>query len=104
MLNYHAFEDIFSASTSCSLHPELHFLDNTTVDVGLSMDIYDWSEQKLQIRLGYCRNLYDDDTIESLGRDLQKWIGIFATSDWKSAHIDHTWRTNGFYKRESLCQ
>ena len=108
MVNYHAFGGVFSSSSVGPLHPDLQFLDNNTVNVGLGIDFYDWGDQRLEIRLGYGQNIYDAGEIEDLANDLQKWIGIFANGDWRSTHTDldlfaRAWCTNDFCNKEYLC-
>ncbi|MCX6126912.1 MAG: condensation domain-containing protein [Proteobacteria bacterium] len=81
MVNYHPFGTLFEPADSDLFNGKVQFVDNKTTTVGLGIDLYDWGSS-LQIRLGYCRNLYDSDDIANLAKNIRDLLIKVSQLDW----------------------
>ncbi len=83
-VNYHPFGTIFEPSNGESIQGKVEFVDHGTTNVGLGIDFYEWGDH-LQIRFGYCQNLYEREHIIALARQIRDILVKISQCDWMSS-------------------
>lgn len=80
-VNYHPFADLFKSDGAAPRRGSVQFIDSKTTNVGLAIDLFEWGKG-LEIRLAYCKNLYEEKDVASLGQSVKSWLLRLAHSAW----------------------